>query len=152
MKPRRLIVLAFMLSAVAALAPMATAQDPPEETPPDGPACPTSIHGQALRDGGIFFSWTLNSMTDVNIYRAEGDGAFEFQERLEFPATRHIDHDTEAGTTYRYHVTAIDDNGTESVACETLEVTAIPFFPSWIGMVGAVGVATAGYAVLRRRR
>lgn len=125
----------------------------------DHPPCPTDLHGQALEEGGVFMSWTLNSRSDIKVYRAVGDGDFEEIDHLEFPTTKYIDHDTEPDVTYRYQVTAVgmhQDNESrpaegESPACETLEVTAVPVFSGFVPMIAAVAVGVVGYAMWRRR-
>lgn len=126
----------------------------------DHPPCPTGLTGQALPSGGIFMSWTLNSFSDVKVYRAEGGGDFEQVAYLEFPTTKWIDHDTEAGTAYRYQVTAVGShqyNSTvaaegESPACSTFEAASVPVFPSPVVGLATGGAAVAGYVALRRRR
>jgi len=125
----------------------------------DHPPCPTGLAGHAPPSGGIFMSWTLNSFSDVKVYRAQAGGDFEEVAYLEFPTTRWLDHDTEAGATYRYQVTAVGShqyNSTvaaegESPPCGTFEAASVPVFPSLAAALAVGGVAVAGYTVLRRR-
>lgn len=117
----------------------------------EAPPCPTGLAGYPPETGGVFMSWTLRSSTDVIVYRDSGDGTFEPLERLDFPATRYIDHDTEPGETHRYQVRAVTDEGVESEACSTLEVTTVPFFPGAAGGFVAALVGVLGYAWVRRR-
>jgi len=137
--------IAIILAGILALAVPAAAQ---QEEAPD---CPTGLTGQALRDGGVFMSWTLNSQTDVRIYRAVGDGALVLIDQLEFPATKYIDHNTDPGGTYRYEVRAVTEAGVESAGCSTFGITAVPFFPGALTLGLAALVGVAGYAVFRRR-
>lgn len=134
----------LIIVGLLAVATPATAQS-------EAPACPTDLNGYPPETGGVFMSWTLRSQTDVIVYRDAGNGTFEPLERLEFPATRYIDHDTEPGETYRYQVRAVSDDGVESEACGTLEVTTVPFFPAPLAMVAAALIGVGGYAWLRRR-
>lgn len=136
----------IMIAVLVAFSMSVQAQE--EEGAPD---CPTNLNGYPPETGGVFMSWTLNSQTDVNVYRDTGDGEFVFVERLDFPATRWIDHDTEEGQTYRYQVTAIDDQDRESEVCDTLEVTTVPDFPTMIGFVAATVLGVAAYTWSRRR-
>lgn len=125
----------------------------------DHPPCPTDLAGNSPQSGGVFMSWTLNSFSDVKVYRAEGDGPFEEIAYKEFPTTRFIDLDADDGVTYRYQVTAVgmhQYNETvpaegESPACETIEATTVPVFPHvWAG-VGATLLGACAYLVSRRR-
>lgn len=115
------------------------------------PPCPTGLTGQALPNGENFMSWTVNSFDDINVYRAEGDGEFVLTDRLEFPATKHLDQDAEPGTTYRYQVTAINETGVESPACAPIEITTIPVFPTPLALVGAGVLGMVAYTGLRCR-
>lgn len=165
----------MLLAALALLATPVTAQENGSDEPPDPtceedpqqlgcdpacaepgtecdhPPCPTSLHGYQTEDRDVFMSWTLNSFDDVNVYRAEGDGEFELIDTLEFPTTRYIDFDTEPGQTYRYKVTAVDEDGTESPSCGVFEVTTIPVFSTPLAMGLAAGVGAVAYVGLRRR-
>jgi len=124
------------------------------------PPCPTGLAGQALEDGSIFLSWTLNSFSDILVYRSEAGGPMEQVAHLEFPTTKWIDHDTQAGVTYEYRVVAfgqhqydesVEPEG-ESQGCKTLTLTAIPFFPSVWAIGAAVAGGTIGLAAMSRRR
>jgi fibronectin type 3 domain-containing protein len=151
MQPRRL---ALTLLALLALLSTATTVAAQEEDDDEAPDCPTDLVAASLEStgGAVFMTWTLNSLTDVNVYRAVGDGEFVLTDRHEFPQTRHLDEDVVAGTTYRYRVTAIDDEGRESEVCTEAEVTVIPFFPGWVGFVAASTLGVASYVAVRRRR
>lgn len=116
------------------------------------PHCPADLSAHAHGNGDVSLSWTLQGETDVKVYRAVGDGEFVFLERLEHPATDYLDTDTEPGETYRYRVNTITDDDTEKELCEVVEVTAVPFFPSWVAALGAGAIVVGGYAMMRRRQ
>lgn len=125
------------------------------------PPCPTHLAGTSPDTGGVFMSWTLNSRSDVRVYRATGDAEFQAIAYLEFPTTRFLDEDAQPGVTYRYTVTAVGLDQRvnepdqpaegESPACEVLEIAAVPFFGSWWATTAALVLATLGVVWVRRR-
>lgn len=125
------------------------------------PPCPTDLAGMPPETGGVFMSFTLNSRSDIRVYRDTGDGTFEAIGYREFPSTRFLDLDTEPGVTYRYKVVAVgldqrvnepeQPAEVESPACGVLEVTTVPVFGSWPALGAAVLLSTIGYVWLRRR-
>ena len=113
------------------------------------PPCPPGLTAVALDDAGVDLTWTAVADVDTyNVYRAVGEGDFEFLTSVE--TTSFTDRDVTGGVVYSYYVTAAVGD-LESVGCEIVTVTAIPFFgaPVLVGLA-AVG-AVAAYAVLRRR-
>lgn len=147
----------FML--VVAVLPLLAASAAAMDTPPpcgdqqsEGcmPPCPTGLTGYATEGGGVFLNWQLNSWTDVNVYRATGDGEFVLVERLEFPSTRYVDSGVATDTTYRYQVTAIGDH--ESESCGTFEITTVPELGTMLAITAAAGLGVLGYALARRKK
>lgn len=103
-------------------------------------------------------SWTLNSYSDVRVYRATNGEAPEPVAYLDFPSTRWLDHDTNPEDTYVYSVAAVGvnqevDDGPaqgESARCGHLEVGAVPFFPGAIGLVAGLVATAVGAWAMRR--
>ena len=94
-------------------------------------------------------SWdAFAGATAYNVYRAEGSGDLELVATV--TGTTFQDEDVVAGTTYTYTVTAMV-GGVETEACELVEITAIPVFPTLIAgaLAGIAGIGS--YAFLRRR-
>jgi hypothetical protein len=88
------------------------------------PAAPTGLHA-SLAPSSIEITWQQNTESDLagyRLYRAVGDGAFErIAEVSQIPS--YSDHAVEAGKTYRYAVSAIDQSGNESDRSAPVEVT-----------------------------
>ena len=141
-----------------------TCSEPPTPFP-----CP-DVSAVANGDGSITLTWDEVSShsgekaSEYNIYRAVGDeeipdtphvvvpdsSTVPEEEAEDFEPGTFVDTDTEAGVTYSYRVTALGI-GLQSRGCETVEVTAVPFFGApVIGVLALLGSAGA-YSVLRRR-
>jgi fibronectin type 3 domain-containing protein len=79
------------------------------------PAAPTGLH-VSLAPSSIEITWQQSPEPDLagyRLYRAVGDGAFErIAEVSQIPS--YSDRAVEAGKTYRYAVSAIDQSGNES--------------------------------------
>jgi len=115
-----------------------------------GPACPDDTTALAQKDGSIQLSWAaVAGATSYIVERATGNN--DFEEIGTTQATTFVDTNTEVGVTYDYVITAVSGDQA-SAGCVAIESTAIPFFPSAMGMGVATVGAVAGYAVLRRRQ
>lgn len=151
-KPSLLAVAALLLVQGAA----AGHQDDTAER--DDPECVGPQQITAEHDGPAHvISWSAFAGADsYNLYRSEivpggpAGGGFDVLATVDGNTTTYHDSETETGATYRYFVTAVVA-GEETDACNIVETTAIPVFPSAVaaGLAGVVGIA--GYAVLRRR-
>ena len=111
--------------------------------------CPPGLTAVALDDAGVDLNWTaVEGALGYNVYRAVGEGDFEFLVSLE--ETAFTDRDVQGGVVYSYYVTATTGDE-ESIGCMAVTVTAIPFFgaPVLIGLAAVGGVAA--YALFRRR-
>lgn len=125
--------------------------DDPDKTPKDGaPPCPENLEAHPEESEEITLRWDASQGADsYRVYRATGDGAFE--RIAETGSPDFVDSGTEADTTYRYQVTAVNEAG-ESSGCPSVEATAIPFFGSAV-LVGLAAVGgLAAVTVLHRRR
>lgn len=112
------------------------------------PTCPRDLQAQATQDGPIRLSWNAPTEADsYHVHRTPTDGDREAVAELE--ATTYVDTTTEAGTTYRYEVTAKNPAG-EAQRCPVVEATAIPFLPD-AGLAFGVAVASVGALALVRR-
>ena len=93
----------------------------PKDTFP--PAAPTGLHA-SVAPGSIEIAWQQNTEPDLagyRVYRAIGNGPFErLAEVSQIPT--YSDHAVEAGKTYRYAVTAIDQSDNESGRSAAIEV------------------------------
>ena len=113
------------------------------------PPCPPGLVAAALDDAGVELNWTAVAGADgYMVYRAEADGDFEAIAAVE--ETTFLDLDVTGGVVYSYYVTAFVGD-VESVGCQVVTVTAIPFFGAPILLAVAVAGAVGAYAVLRRR-
>jgi hypothetical protein len=84
----------------------------PRDTFP--PAPPTGVRTIAAA-GSVELTWERNTEADLagyRIYRATGDGAFEKLDDVQVPA--YSDRKVEAGKSYRYEISAVDQAGNES--------------------------------------
>ena len=123
-----------------------------EELPVVNPPCPVILDVVADSDEGvatITLTWAGAAGAEgYVVYRATADHDFEaiaFTDELSF-----VDEDVVAGTTYEYYVTAVIGD-VESVSCEIVEATAIPFFPTWgVGALAVLG-SVGAFVMLRRR-
>ena len=114
--------------------------------------CPTDLMATPMDDGAIHLTWTeAIGSNGTNVYRAVGDGELEYLATVSAGNAAYTDEDTEVGVTYTYSVRGLYGRG-ESVDCPVVTATTIPVFPSLLAAVGAVGIAAAGYVVVRRRK
>lgn len=119
--------------------------DQPPREDPFPPECVDDIEAQAMDDGSIKLSWEEAERADnYTIMRGTGEGYFEI---ATVENTSYTDTDTEAETTYEYRIDAANEGG-DTLGCQYVEATAIPFFESpalvalaAVGSVGAVAVA-----------
>jgi hypothetical protein len=88
------------------------------------PAAPQNLRAITV-PGGVDLAWSPNSEQDLagyNIYRSEGASVTRLnQELLVIPLFR--DSKVAAGTSYRYHVKAVDREGNEGPASEEAAAT-----------------------------
>lgn len=116
------------------------------ENNPDMPECqvecPTSITATAHGDGSITVH--VKSTDAFDLYRAAGDEDPELVGSFDGD-TDYLDTNTTVGVTYTYWAIV------GPADCGSVEVTAIPVFPSALAALAAVGIAIAGYVGLRRR-
>lgn len=115
------------------------------------PLCPTDLEAEALPDGSVRLTFTpANGTEGNNVYRTVADQDPVLMAELPPGATEFVDESTEPGTTYTYEVRSVFE-GRETPECPTVEVTAIPVFPTVLGAVAASTVGILAYAGLRRR-
>jgi hypothetical protein len=93
-------------------------------TPKDtfAPAAPTGVRTIAAA-GSVELTWERNTEADLagyRVYRATGDGAFEKLDDVQVPA--YSDRKVEAGKTYRYALSAVDQAGNESARSAAVTV------------------------------
>jgi fibronectin type 3 domain-containing protein len=73
--------------------------------------------------GSVELTWERNTEADLagyRVYRATGDGAFEKLDDVQVPA--YSDRKVEAGKTYRYALSAVDQAGNESARSAAVTV------------------------------
>jgi hypothetical protein len=124
--------------------------EPCETTVPH--PCPGDLGATANPDGSITVSWDVPAnATGVNLYRAVGDGDFEYVTTLTPDQDMYHDTNTTVGVVYSYYVTGLFGD-VESNDCEAIEVTAIPNFPTAVlaGLGALVGIGA--YAYFGRRK
>ena len=115
------------------------------------PPCPTDLQATANNDGSITLTWDASADVDtVVIHRAVGAGDEEHVAMLDASEGTWTDTDTTVGVTYTYTLVAVD-GGSFSQECGSVEVTAIPVFPTAAAFALAVVGGALGYAALRRR-
>lgn len=123
---------------------------PPVVNPP----CPLILDVKATSDDGdarITLTWSAVATADAYVvYRASGGSDFEAIGEVAGGTMAFVDDDVTVGTTYEYYVTAVIDQ-VESVSCETVEASAIPFFPGFIAGAIAITGSVGAYAWLRRK-
>lgn len=124
----------------------------PCEAPPQELGCPPDLLAASTNDGAIELTWTPAEGSDgTNIYRAVGDGDFEFIALAGENVDMYVDEDVEVGVTYTYTVTGLFGNQ-ESTGCEEVEVTMIPNFTTAGALAAAAVLGTVGYAFVARRK
>ena len=112
----------------------------PEPEPEPTLGCPTDLSAEAQGDGSVVLTWTPAPGSEgTNVYRAAGDGDFEYVTTTAEGVGTYHDTTTEAGGAYAYLVTGLFGNE-ESEGCALVEATAIPEFPTALGF----GLASAG--------
>lgn len=114
-------------------------------------ACPGSLDARPLASGAIRLTWDPVAGADgYRVFRATDD---DFVEVGETDDVEFVDEATPPGQTFRYFVEALDDDGGSSRDCEdgAVEATAIPFFPSALAGLAAVGAGLAALGWMRRK-
>ena len=128
---------------------MATAVE--QQPEPEPLACPTGLGATALANEDVRIDFTpAAGSVGSNVYRTEAGGERTLVAELGAGEGSFLDTSTVAGTTYTYEVTAVYDEG-ESGPCATVQVTAIPVFPTVVGALAASTLGVLAYAGLRRR-
>lgn len=91
------------------------------------PLPPTGLLVEGARDGYIFIGWLKNRETDLRAYavhRGESGDPVRFITIDTITANYYIDEQRSYDTTYFYFVTAIDEDGNESVPSDTVSARA----------------------------
>jgi hypothetical protein len=123
----------------------------PEE-PAEEIECPTDLTATANDDGSITLTFTPAAGADgSNVYRADGEGDFVYLTTLSEAQGTYTDSTTEVGVSYTYTVTSLAGNE-ESEDCAVVEVTAIPDFPTTLGLGAATGGGVLAMLLARRRK
>ncbi|MFO1532696.1 MAG: hypothetical protein ABR562_03215, partial [Thermoplasmatota archaeon] len=113
--------------------------------------CPTDLAATANAEGTVTLSFTpAPGANATNVYRAEGSGDLELLATIPGGVMGYTDTTTTAGTAYTYKVTAVGD--VESTACATVDVSAIPEFPTALAVGLAAGCGLLAYAFVRRKK
>lgn len=124
---------------------------PGPEVPVEEDPCPTGLTARARGDGDVRVTFDPHpNATAHRVYRAEGDGDPGMVAELGPDATEYLDEDTVPGTTYTYEVRSVFGD-MEAEGCPTVEVTAVPVFPSAALGIAAPLAGVVAYAGLRRR-
>jgi hypothetical protein len=108
----------------------------------------------ALAENGpqVHLTWTAVVVADsYNVYRAQGEGELRLLDSTDASTQGYIDTDVREDQTYRYEVRAVIE-GEERPACNTVQVTAIPDFPTWGAAVVAAAAGLGAYALVARFR
>ena len=114
--------------------------------------CPTKLKAVANGDKSVTLTFKLGKGAEgSNVYRQDGGkGEFRLIKPLDDEQS-YTDKTTKEGKSYAYMVTSVR-GGDEAKPCPIVEVTAIPEFPTVVGM----GLATSGgllaMALFGRRR
>lgn len=115
-------------------------------------ACPADLDVIANADGSVTLQFTPAPGSDgTNIYRADGDGDFEYLTTVGPEATTYTDASTVAGEVYAYLLTGLY-GVEESEGCDVTEVSAIPVFPSSLAFGMATLLGAGVYLALTGRR
>ena len=115
-------------------------------------SCPTDVDAIANGDGSVTLRFTAAAGSDgTNIYRADGDGDFEYLTTVGADVTTYTDTTTVAGSAYSFMLTGLYGDE-ESQGCEVSEVSAIPVFPGAVGFGLATLLGAGVYLALARRR
>ena len=114
--------------------------------------CPTDLTVVPDGDGSVTLTWTPAAGSDgTNVYRAEGDGDFEYVTTTAAGVGTYLDATTAAGGAYAYLVTGL--YGTEeSEGCGFVETTAIPDLPTLMSAGLALGGSLLAFALVGRRK
>lgn len=114
--------------------------------------CPADLAAVANEDGSVTLTWTVAEGSDgTNIYRADGDGDFEYVATAAEGVATYTDETTVPGEGYAFTVTGLYGNA-ESTDCPMVEVTAIPEFPTVVALGAASGAGLLAFALARRRK
>jgi hypothetical protein len=129
-----------------------TTSGPEEPEEPAQLACPTGLQATALDNGDVRLDWTPAAGSDgSNVYRAVGDGDFEYVTTVAAGVGTYLDDTTVVGEGYAYTVTGLFGDE-ESVDCPLAETTAIPEFPTALGIGLATGGGLLALALAGRRK
>lgn len=112
------------------------------------PPCPGGVAAAALPEGGVHLTWTGAADQTFVVYRAVGEGDFEFLTSV--TGSSYTDTTTSTGVTYSYYVTNVVGD-LESEECMVVTVTAVPFFGAPVLGALALAGAVLAYATFRRR-
>ena len=129
-----------------------TTSGPEEPEEPADLVCPTGLQATALDNGDVRLDWTPAAGSDgTNIYRALGDGDFGYVTTVGAGIGTYLDETIVVGESYAYTVTGLFGNQ-ESLDCPIAETTAIPEFPTALGIGLASGGGLLALALATRRR
>ncbi|MEA3189657.1 MAG: hypothetical protein QOD77_239 [Thermoplasmata archaeon] len=136
--------------------PVDSDQCPPGECEgndcPAEPTCPTDLVALARGAGGVQLTFTAAPGSDgSNVYRAEGEGDFEYLATVGAGVGMYVDDTATNGVTYTYMVTSLYGDA-EVGQCPQVEVTTIPDLGTGIAVTAAGVLGVAAYAFSRRRK
>jgi hypothetical protein len=127
---------------------------PPEDepcVPPEELACPTDLAVASQEGTSVTLSFTPAEGSDgTNIYRAIDDGDFVYIATVGPDETEYTDGPLAVGPVYTYTVSALYGDE-ESATCGEVEATAIPDFPTVLGLGAATIAGAAAYLAFRRK-
>lgn len=108
------------------------------------------VHAQANSDGSITLAWDDVAGADgYGVWRTSGGDEPLPLEFVESGVTTYTDGTSVAGETYTYAILPIVD-GVPARVCESVEVTAVPFFGAPFLLAVALAGALVAYVRLRR--
>jgi hypothetical protein len=120
--------------------------------PEPGMECPSDVDVAPNADGTVTLTFTPAGGSDgTNIYRADGDGDFEYLTTVGADVTTYTDATTVAGNVYAYLLTGLY-GVEESEDCDVVEVSAIPVFPSALAFGMATVLGAGVYLAMTGRR
>jgi hypothetical protein len=121
-------------------------------TPEPQRECPSNLEATTNGDGSVTLTFTPAAGSDgTNIYRADGEGDFEYLTTVGPGVTTYTDTTTTAGDAYAYLLTGLYGDS-ETQGCDVTEVSAIPVFPTVLGFGMATALGAGVYLALARRR
>ena len=116
------------------------------------PECPSDLAAVANDNGSVTLTFTPAEGSDgTNVYRATGDGDFEYLATADAGVATYADSSVQANQGYAYTVTGLFGDA-ESHDCPIVEATTIPDFPTTLGLGLATGGGVLAMALLGRRR